>query len=349
MEQDIIDFNKCPLSSRNGKYGGMAGSKEGIIYKDDFWIIKYPKNTKYMDVSDLSYTTSCLSEYLGSHIYQILGYDVHETLLGIRNHKIIVACKDFCAEHVELREIRTLKNIYNEELQNKLDTELDSTDSSHIVDLNELLIHLDYNPVLASIPNLKERFWECVVIDLFINNNDRNNGNWGLLFADNHYSIAPIFDNGAAFSNKLGEIRIKNILSNPQKLQQSSLNVATAFGIDGKRLTLQKMLNYDNEDLKNAIKKVVPIIKNKMFEINKFIDDIPEKHNEVLICSQDRKNLYKKSMELRLEKGLEPALKRIIEAERPTSIKDRINNSKKKMNDINKEKNLNNKTKNIER
>ena len=45
MEQDIIDFNKCPLSSRNGKYGGMAGSKEGIIYKDDFWIIKYPKNT----------------------------------------------------------------------------------------------------------------------------------------------------------------------------------------------------------------------------------------------------------------------------------------------------------------
>ena len=54
-------------------------------------------------------------------------------------------------------------------------------------------------------------------------------------------------------------------------------------------------------------------------------------------------------MELRLEKGLEPALKRIIEAERPTSIKDRINNSKKKMNDINKEKNLNNKTKNIER
>jgi len=36
-----------------------------------------------------------LSEFLGSHIYAILGYPVHETLLGYRKGKIVVACKDF--------------------------------------------------------------------------------------------------------------------------------------------------------------------------------------------------------------------------------------------------------------
>ena len=321
MKQQIIDFNECPLSSRNGRYGGMAGSKEGILYNDQYWIVKYPKNTRSMDVIDLSYMTSPLSEYIGSHIYDILGYDVHETLLGIRNNKIVVACKDFCDDNTELREIRTLKNIYNEELQKKLETELDSTGSAHMVELNELLIHLDYNPVLASTPHLKERFWECVVIDLFINNNDRNNGNWGLLFKDNQYSISPIFDNGASFSNKVGEPKVKDILYNSQKLKQSSLNIATGYCLNGEKLTLQKMLNIDNEDLKIALEKVVPLIKNKMTEINDFIDNIPEKYNDIVVCSKERKELYKAAMSIRLEKGLEKSLLASKEVTKTSSIK----------------------------
>ena len=47
----------------------------------------------------LSYVTSPLSEYIGSHIYQILGYDVHETILGVcfeeKRYKVVYACKDF--------------------------------------------------------------------------------------------------------------------------------------------------------------------------------------------------------------------------------------------------------------
>jgi len=47
----------------------------------------------------LSYVTSPLSEYIGSHIFQILGYDVHETLLGVcfdgKRNKVVCACKDF--------------------------------------------------------------------------------------------------------------------------------------------------------------------------------------------------------------------------------------------------------------
>jgi len=43
----------------------------------------------------ISYTTSPLSEYLGSKIYEALGIPVHETVLGIRKNKVVVACRDF--------------------------------------------------------------------------------------------------------------------------------------------------------------------------------------------------------------------------------------------------------------
>ena len=96
---NLIDFSNCPYSNRHGMYGGMAGDKDGILYNNENWIIKYPKNMDTMngvDKTQHQYTTAPLSEYIGSHIYKILGYNVHETLLGVRNNKIVVACKDFC-------------------------------------------------------------------------------------------------------------------------------------------------------------------------------------------------------------------------------------------------------------
>ena len=50
-------------------------------------------------VTGLSYVTSPLSEYIGSQIYKILGYEVHETILVVcfdgKREKIVCACKDF--------------------------------------------------------------------------------------------------------------------------------------------------------------------------------------------------------------------------------------------------------------
>ena len=92
----IFLLDECPINSRNGTYGGKAGDKEGITIDGEPWIVKYPKSTKGMRGELVSYTTSALSEYIGSHVYQILGIEAHETRLGIRNGKLVVACKDFC-------------------------------------------------------------------------------------------------------------------------------------------------------------------------------------------------------------------------------------------------------------
>lgn len=83
---EVINLDDCCLSRKNGMYGGAAGSKEGIIYNGEYWMIKYPKNIAGLErTGDASYSTTPLSEYLGSHIYGILGFDVHNTILAERH------------------------------------------------------------------------------------------------------------------------------------------------------------------------------------------------------------------------------------------------------------------------
>ena len=304
----IIDFDSCPVNERNGTYGGMAGDKEGITFQGEYWIIKYPKSTKGMRGDLISYMTSPLSEFIGSNIYDILGYDVHETLLGIRNDKLIVACKDFCVNEGALREVRTLKNVYNTELSKRVEKSISSTSSSHIVDLQEMMLHFKYNPILSKIPDLKERFWNCVVVDILINNNDRNNGNWGILYENKEYKLAPVFDNGAAFSNKYTDEKIADILSNPERMRQSIMAASTVYGIENRMLSAQEILRVDNSDLRNALKCNLEKIRKKMPEIKSFIYEIPEYFGEYPVCSNTRKEFYVKGMELRVEQLLEPAL-----------------------------------------
>lgn len=87
---DKIDFSKCELTPR--KYGGANGNKIGIIYNNEKYLLKFPirnKNNKN------EYSSGCISEYLGSHIFALCGIDSQETILGKYNDKLVVACKDF--------------------------------------------------------------------------------------------------------------------------------------------------------------------------------------------------------------------------------------------------------------
>ena len=77
---------------------------------------------------------------------------------------------------------------------------------------------------------------------------------------------------------------------------------------NGKTLSAKRILEIGNSDLENAIRKVVPIIKEKIPAILDFIDEIPETFNNQIVCSQIRKNYYKLGLITRLEKLLIPAL-----------------------------------------
>lgn len=313
----IINLDDCVLSFKNGTYTGAAGSKDGIIYQNAEWMVKYPKSIRGLErTGGASYSTSPLSEYIGSTIYSILGYDVHETFLAERNGKIVVACKDF-TESKKLLEIRSIKNYTNKELAEKLDRDFDSTGSDHYVELEELLLHLKYNDILTKVPGINERFWEQAVVDIFINNNDRNNGNWGILRDSNgHDLLAPIFDNGGCLQTKISEekIEIQISESNLETTRKNASNIQTAYAINGHILSGISFLRLANQyiGLKNAIEKVVPNIREKLPEIKKCISDIPEKYigtnNEVYnVCSANRKKLYILQLQARYEDMLKPA------------------------------------------
>lgn len=306
----LIDFNEC--QENNKAYGGMAGSKLGIIYQGEDWILKFPKSTKRMKETGILYTTSPLSEYIGSHVYQILGYPVHKTKLGCKDHTLVVACKDFTDLHIRLQEFRQIKNYYNKELEEFLEDIDDDNDTVDSTSLHVVRAHLKYNSLLNKIDGISERFWDCVIIDGLINNNDRNSGNWGILrYSDGSVTLAPIFDNGASFSTKMSDEKMKDMLRYDKRFFSSAINTVTGYTIDGKILHFSKLLKMEDRDVISAIKRVVPQIQGHMKEIVEFIYAIPNSDNGIEIISEERKEFYVKGMEIRLQELLVPTFKQL--------------------------------------
>ena len=91
----MIDFTNLPV--RNKTYAGANGSKISVLYNNELYMLKFPAAPSIN--KNMSYANGCISEYLGSHIFAIVGIPVQETLLGTYTkngkEKIVVACKDF--------------------------------------------------------------------------------------------------------------------------------------------------------------------------------------------------------------------------------------------------------------
>jgi len=310
---EIFDFSNSEYSNRNGSYGGAAGDKDGIVIDGEPWIAKYPKSNEGMAKSDklsrMSQTP--LSEFIGSHIYEILGYPVHKTLLGIRKNYLVVACKDFCDENTRLLEMRTLKNIHISEMNQKFNVDLHETDDDHLVNLNELFVQFEMNPEISKINGISERFWNQVVIDGLIGNNDRNNGNWGILSCGDKRELAPIFDNGASFYPKKSTIAIEQILKLPEADQaRNNANVQEPFTIDGEHhLSYRSILDLTESEipaaqvelLKAAVISNTELVESKLNEIIEFVKSIPGSYEGYEIISEPRREYYLKSFITRFE------------------------------------------------
>lgn len=150
---EIIDFTNATLSSRNLEYAGRAGEKRGIIYNNENWFLKFAKNTLGMDkVNGLSCVTSPLSEFIGSQIYKILGYDVHDTILGVYNdgkrNKVVCACKDFIKDDKN-EVLIPYTALRNDTKPIILDRNEDSLSSPS--NLNEIVFQLQNNAILSKL------------------------------------------------------------------------------------------------------------------------------------------------------------------------------------------------------
>ena len=302
----LIDFTTSPLSSRNLEYGGRAGEKKGIVFEGSDWILKFPKNTNAMEgIRGLSYVTSPLSEYLGSHIYELLGYEAHKTRLGVcfdgHRTKVVCACKDFIENPEEemLIPYTALRNDTDPAIMARRDSS--SFSASNI---NEIIFQLDQNTALKTIPGVKQRFWDCVVIDMLINNNDRNEDNWGVIKnrKTGSFRLSPIFDCGNCFYGKASEEKIALLLDDQERLLSSALNGITAYEDDDeRRIRNLEILLLDNADLRESCERVYQKVQEKLKDIFTLIDDIPEEWEGMPVMSENRKRYYKETFRLRLE------------------------------------------------
>ena len=319
---EIKDFNNINFTA--SYYGGQAGKKQAFINENnEIWFLKFPKSTSQFENVERSYTNSSISEYIGSKIFEIMGYDVHEVELGIFKDKLVVACKDFTEENREYRfyEMNKVINKYTDDVEF---TKLGIENVSFYVILEEVLYNLDKNSDMKKVENIKERFYDMFVIDAFINNNDRHNGNWGIMTDRKEYKLAPIYDNGNSFFPKHSLDKIKEILNNENKFNSVLLNGNTPFkykdkNVDSIRVIKKLSLNLEDKSaealefgkqLKEAVKRVVPKINLKA--IKEVINEIPEKYNGLEIMPKEMKKFYIKLLEQRYEKILLPSYEKII-------------------------------------
>ena len=251
---------------------------------------------------EISYTTSPLSEYIGSHIYEIIGIPVHKTILGIKDKKIVVACKDFRKNPniYFFDDFNSIKNDYVEGLDEKLEST--SSSSSHGVSVEETMIIMDNNPLFFKMPALKRRFWDMFIIDALIGNNDRNNGNWGVLVnsENSETELALVFNNGASFNTKSSDDKIEAILNDNARFVESAYGTRTCiFEENAQQINPFKYIeSLKNKECIEALIRIVPKI--NLDKISEMINEITESFEGIDIISKKRKEFYIKCFKVSL-------------------------------------------------
>lgn len=317
---EILNFDECkrPDVTKQRHYGGLSGIKEHVLIDNENYFLKYPDNLEdkknYMTNVILSYTSAPVSEYLGSRIYEILNVPVHETILGISkkyNH-VVVACKDFLNKGDKLDEFREIKvSIMHS------DSHISCT-SGNGANLEETINVINTNEFFRNIAGVEKRFWQMFVIDAFIGNSDRNNGNWGVIRRyDDTNVLAPVYDNGASFNNKWDDEKIKSCLSDQNLLTAESYRGKTCFftkrekGQETKLNPFKVMNSLEYPALSDVMKELVPDIYKSQVKIFNLIDEIPDEKDGIRIISGVQKKFYKSLLTVRYQNALLPVLNKI--------------------------------------
>jgi len=284
-------------------YGGANGNKIGIVYQGETYMLKFPPKPSLN--SDMSYTNSCISEYVACHIFQTLGICTQETLLGRYNDKITVACKDFETDGFLLKDFAHLKN-----------TIIDSEQNGYGTDLSDILKTIGEQQIISPV-ELEKFFWEMFIVDALLGNFDRHNGNWGFLINENTGEVktAPVYDCGSCLYPQIDENRMNHVLNNEKEIEDRIFVYPTsAMQKDGKKLNyFQFLTETKNKGCLAALKVVGDRI--DLTKIYAIIDDTP-------YISDTHKLFLKTMITERKEQIIDEALQRITD-EKQRKRKDR--------------------------
>ena len=285
----MIDFTELP--KRKKSYAGANGSKISVVYNGEQYMLKFPSHP--VKNQDMSYSNSCISEYLGCKIFEKAGVPVQETILGTYKtkkgvEKIVVACKDFTSVGIELQDFASLKNQI-----------IDSERNGYGTELADILSVFDEQTAMEP-EKIRERFWDMFIVDALIGNWDRHNGNWGFLYdvqADS-LAMAPVFDCGSSLFPQADEEMIENILADKREIHHRVFNIPlSAIQKNGRKINYYQFISsLESEDCSRALRRILPRIDLK--EIDRIIDAAPA-------ISDLQKAFYKMMLTVRKQRILD--------------------------------------------
>ncbi len=289
----MIDFTYCQKTGKT--YEGANGNKICIKFNNELYMLKFPaipsKN------KEMSYTNSCISEYLGCQIYESIGIPVQKTILGTytkdNKTKVVVACGDLEKDGYDLKNFASLKN-----------TIIDSEHNGYGTELQDILDSIDKQQNI-DVLSLKERFWDMFIVDAFIGNFDRHNDNWGFLYnkETDMSKLAPVYDCGSCLYPQADKELITKILNSDMEKHNRVYNFPTsAIKIDDKKINYRDyLLSTDDKDCLNSLIKIYPQI---------HLDNIFNIIDNTECLDNLQKDFYKTMLTERYNLIIEPSYKR---------------------------------------
>ena len=295
----IIDFTHMP--QRNKAYAGANGSKISVIYEGEQYMLKFPPTpTKN---KDMSYSNSCFSEYLGCQIYEIIGIPVQKTMLGTftvnGKEKIVVACRDFTSPGIVLQDFASLKNQM-----------IDSERNGYGTELSDILQTFQGQTAIDT-QELSERFWNMFIVDAFIGNWDRHNGNWGFLYntVTEEVKLAPVYDCGSCLYPQADEGIMESVLADQKERDFRIFEIPlSAIMENGKKIKYFDFISsLKNEDCNLALQRIVPRIDmgriRFMVEETPFISDLQKRFYLTMLAGRKEQILDFSLKALERQKG----------------------------------------------
>jgi len=197
----MVDYSKYP---DGGRFYTGAERKKSISINGKAYLVKFQKNAR----DGLRFNH--ISEFIGSHIFAMLGIETQETQLGLYDGENVVVMKDFLSDDEVFVPFNGIG-----------DSSLEQDKEKYRYSYEDIIAMLKDNVKLTDVAQTIDLFWDMFIVDAFIANFDRHGSNWGFIKKDNQYRLSPVFDNGSSLFPQLNtDEKIQNVLGNQVEIEQ---------------------------------------------------------------------------------------------------------------------------------
>ncbi len=252
----MIDFTQY---KKTNKYYGGTERKIALDIDGFEYMIKFPKQTNF------SLRQNHISEYLGSHIFELLGFSVQDTYLGYYAGEEVVACKNFVTGGSQFVP-------FNDVGESSLDGDKEKYQYSY----EDIMSMLESNKKLTSVEETISIFWDLYIVDALLGNFDRHGGNWGFLKNNNKYSLAPIFDNGSSlFPSMTDDNMMTQVMNSEKETNKRIYEFPTSqVQLNGKKSSYYEVINsLEYKECNDSLIKICE--KYSQEKIDDLIDNTP--------------------------------------------------------------------------